>query len=176
MEKETYVFHITLCFSYVRLMSFGQGGECWNWSWMSNICYCYLFLLRLSFTIWGTFKVLWGCLNSKEIIFSALYYFQIWFSCRLKKSNKHSSLNLSFDALSKWHEPNIRRIIFQNLYHVWKSMSFCKECHPFDQQSVNLKLFLLSRVELCLLRNFKCITALHTLPISFIYHNKFHCN
>ena len=26
-----------------------------------------------------------GCLNSKEIIFSALYYFQIWFSCRLKK-------------------------------------------------------------------------------------------
>ena len=93
-----------------------------------------------------------------------------------QKSNKHSSLNLSFDALSKWHEPNIRHIIFQNLYHVWKSMSFCKECHPFDQQSVNLKLFLLSRVELCLLRNFKCITALHTLPISFIYHNKFHCN
>ena len=105
---------------------------------------------------------------TQEIIFSDLYYFQIWFSCRLKKSNKHSSLNLSFDALSKWHEPNIRRIIFQNLYHVWKSMSFCKECHPFDQQSVNLKLFLLSRVELCLLRNFKCITALHTLPISFV--------
>ena len=35
-----------------------------------------------------------------------MYYFQIWFSCRLKKSNKHSTLNLSFDALSKWHDPH----------------------------------------------------------------------
>ena len=34
---------------------------------MSNICYCYLFKLQSSFTIWDTFKVLYGCINSKEI-------------------------------------------------------------------------------------------------------------
>ena len=28
---------------YVRFMSFGQGLECRNWYWMSNICNCYLF-------------------------------------------------------------------------------------------------------------------------------------
>ena len=35
-----------------------------------------------------SFKALYGCINSKDIIFSDLYYFQIWFLCWLKKSKQ----------------------------------------------------------------------------------------
>ena len=42
-------------------------------------------------------------ITSKKLISSDLYYFQICFSCQLKKQNKH----LTFDALAKWHEPDI---------------------------------------------------------------------
>ena len=45
-------------------------------------------------------QVLYGCISSKDIISSNLRYFQTCFSCRLKKS-KHSTLNLSLNALSK---------------------------------------------------------------------------
>ena len=47
----------------------------------------------------------------KRYFSSNLDYFQTCFSCRLKNQNKHSILNLSFDALSKWDEPDI------NLFH-----------------------------------------------------------
>ena len=69
---------------YVWFMLFGQNVKCWNWCWMSNICFCYLFVLQPTFTIWGTFKVLQGCINSKEISYSHLYIFQICFLCRQK--------------------------------------------------------------------------------------------
>ena len=36
----------------------------------------------------GPIQGIKGCINSKEIIFSDLYYFQIWFSCWLKKSKQ----------------------------------------------------------------------------------------
>ena len=73
---------------------FFESGSC-HLDWASNVeigveCQIFVivifFSLPLSFTIWGTFKISKG--NSKEIIFSALYYFQIRFSCRLKKSKQ----------------------------------------------------------------------------------------
>ena len=103
--------------TYVWFMSFGQGVECQNCCWISNICYCYLVWLRSRFTIWGTFKVLLGCINSKEIICSNLYYFQkwlcfqIWFSCRLKKWKQTINNKTSFDPLSKWHETDINYLV-----------------------------------------------------------------
>ena len=42
----------------VWLMSFGQNVEYQNLCWMPNIFYCCHFKLALSFTIWGTFKLL----------------------------------------------------------------------------------------------------------------------
>ena len=50
-----------------------------------------------------------GAHNSKEIIFSALYYFQIWFSCGLKISKQtfNTKFVIRCCALLKWHEPHI---------------------------------------------------------------------
>ena len=46
----------------------------------------------------------WNCL------FRVRHSFQIWFWCRLKKIKiniQKSTLNLSFNALLKWHDPHI---------------------------------------------------------------------
>ena len=96
-------------------MSFGQSIECRNWCWMSNIFYCYLFLTTVEFYNSGHIQGInyKGALTQKRsfLLFSNLYYFHICFSCWLKNQNKHLTLNLSFDALSKWHEPVINVIL-----------------------------------------------------------------
>ena len=60
---------------------------------MSKLVLNVKYLLFLSFLTAAEFYNLWHiqgimCLSSKEIIFSALYYFQIWFLCRLKESKQ----------------------------------------------------------------------------------------
>ena len=57
---------------------------------MLNAKYLLLLSFQLgpSFNVWRTFKALYGCINSKEIIFSELYYFQIQFLCWLKQSKQ----------------------------------------------------------------------------------------
>ena len=46
-----------------------------------------------------------GALTQK--IFSDLYYFRFDFHVGWKNQNKYSTLNFSFDTLSKWHKPDI---------------------------------------------------------------------
>ena len=85
---------------FVWFMSFGQSVKCQNWCRMLDIYYCYLLKLWPSFTIWGA--SMWyykGALTQKR----SWYDFHVGW----KNQNKYSTLNLSFDALSKWHEPDI---------------------------------------------------------------------
>ena len=92
-------------------MSFGQGLECRNWYWIPNICYCYLFQLWWSFTIWDIFKghSHKGALTQKRSFLVICTTFRSDFHVGWKNQNKHSTLNLSFDTLSKWHFIDFQR-------------------------------------------------------------------
>ena len=63
----------------------------------------------MSFTIWGTFKVLYkGALTQKRSVLVLCTTFRSDFHASWKNQNNHSTLNSSFNALSKWHEPDIK--------------------------------------------------------------------
>ena len=50
-----------------------------------------------------------GALTQKRSFLVICTTFRSDFCVSWKNQNKHSTLNLSFDALFKWHEPDIRR-------------------------------------------------------------------
>ena len=91
-------------------MSFGQGIECRNWCWMLNINYCYLsFLTTDEFYNLGHIQGIYykGALTQKRSFVVLWTTFRSDFHVGWKNQNKHSTLNLSFEALSKWHDPHI---------------------------------------------------------------------
>ena len=51
-----------------------------------------------------------GALTQKRSFLVICTTFRSDFRVGWKKQNKHSTLNSSFDTLSKWHEPDIRHI------------------------------------------------------------------
>ena len=51
-----------------------------------------------------------GALTQKRSFLVICTTFRSAFHVGWKNQNKHSTLNLSFDTLSKWHEPDIRKI------------------------------------------------------------------
>ena len=53
-----------------------------------------------------------GALTQKRSFLVICTTFRSDFHVGWKNQNKHSTLNLSFDALSKWHEPDIRKFFW----------------------------------------------------------------
>ena len=124
-----------------RFMSFGQGVACRNWCWMSNICCLFVFnwggIKPWRSPIKGVrptqmfdiviffncgqvlqfgayFRYYKGALTQKISFVVVCTTFRSDFHVSWKNQKKHSTLNLSFDALSKWHDPHIQgqKIIF----------------------------------------------------------------
>ena len=100
----------------VWFMSFGLGVECWNWCWMSNICYCCSFK-------WGQVlqsvpsKYYKGALTQKRSFLVICTTFSSDFHVWWKTKNKNSTLNWlrrsvqmtwirhkEFLRLVKWHQ------------------------------------------------------------------------
>ena len=76
-----------------------------------DICYCYFFYLWPRFKISGTFKVsVLSLLSSGTLIRVICNSFTSDFDVswkNIKTNIQNSTLNLSFDALLKWHDPHI---------------------------------------------------------------------
>ena len=119
--------------AYFWVMSFGQSIECWNWCWMSNICYCHLFNCSRVLQF-GAHSRYYKCGLTQKRSFLVictnicLVTFRSSFHVGWKNQNKHSTLNLSFDALSKWHEPDIRKY-FASLTFRCKLKNFFTPLH-----------------------------------------------
>ena len=60
-----------------------------------------------------------GALTQKRLFLVICTTFRSDFCVVWKNQNKHSTLNLSFDALSKWHEPDINR---ESLKLIWNCL------------------------------------------------------
>ena len=78
----------------VWLISFQQSFKCRNWCWMSNNWTNSRYYKR-------SFLVI--CTTSRST-----------FHFGWRNQNIHSTLNSSFDTLSKWHEPDIRQMGVKN--------------------------------------------------------------
>jgi hypothetical protein len=72
-----------------------------------------------------------GALTQKKLIFSALYYFQIWFSCRLKKSKQtfKTKFVIQRSVQMTWTRQKERK--FQNsmlrYFEINKFLALCTE-------------------------------------------------
>ena len=87
----------------VWFMLFGRSVKCRNWCWMSNIFYRYLFKSSrvLQFVAHSRYQK--GALTQKRSFSVICFTFRSDFHVGWKNQNKHSTLNSSFEALSKWH-------------------------------------------------------------------------
>ena len=72
---------------------------------MSNICYCYPFNCSWVLQIEAHSRYYKGALAQKRLFLVICTTFRSAFYDSWKKS--HSTLNSSFNALTKWHEPDI---------------------------------------------------------------------
>ena len=87
-------------FFSVRFMSFGQRVKCRNWCWMSNLLLLF-FLTAAVFYNLGHISINYkGTLTQKRILLVICTTFRSAFHVGWKNQNKHSTLNLSFNAIS----------------------------------------------------------------------------
>ena len=113
----TWIFFPTLFFDSkiifnVWFMSFGQSVEFRNWCWMSNILIVIFFNCGQVLLFVAHSRHHKGALTQKRSFLVICTTIRSAFCVGLKIQNKHSTLNLSFNALSKWHEPDINDGIF----------------------------------------------------------------
>ena len=82
-------------------MSFGQSVEFRNLFWMSIICYFYFFKCGQVLQFGAQSRYYKGALTQKR---SFLWFVLLSSFCvGWKNQNKHSTINSSFNTLSKWH-------------------------------------------------------------------------
>ena len=113
-------------------MSFGQSIEC------QIGVECQIFVIVIFFNEFYNLGHIQGCINSKEIICTT---FRSAFHAGWKNQNKHSTLNLSFDALSKWHEPDIS---IMKLFYSWHLHTFMAEyISPYFYFVFNINIFII---------------------------------
>ena len=97
---------LTNILTNVRFMSFGQSIECQNWCWMSNIIFFNCSWV-LQFGVHSRYYM--GALTQERSFLVICTTFRSDFYVGWKNQNKRSTPNSSFDALSKWHEPDIKK-------------------------------------------------------------------
>ena len=79
---ECQIFVIVIFFNYGRVLQFGAHSRYYK-----------------------------GALSQKRSFLVICATFRSDFHVSWKNQNKHSTLNSSFDALAKWHEPHIKRTV-----------------------------------------------------------------